>query len=342
MKIAVVGATGAVGREMMRTLEERRFPVDELLPLASSRSAGTTVPFRGESYEVRELSLDLLRGVDVALVSAGASVSRSFIPEAAANGTVCIDNSSAFRMDPDVPLTIPEVNPESLEGSPRIIAVPNCTTITALLAVAPLHRAAGLRSLVLSSYQSVSGAGHTGVSELLDQVEKLRGDEASLAHPVHGALPTGPVFGKTIAYNVVAKIGDFEADGFTGEESKMMAEPRKILGMPDLPVVATSVRVPVLAGHGASILAEFERSISVRDARELLEAAPGVELWDDPKKDVYPSPSIRRASTWHWWGASVRCPGAPTRSPCSAAPTTCARARPSTPSRSPSTCSRAI
>ncbi len=290
MKIAVVGATGAVGREMIRTLEERSLPVDELLPLASSRSSGTTVSFRGEPYEVRELSLDLLRGVDVALVSAGASVSRSFIPEAAANGTVCIDNSSAFRMDPDVPLTIPEVNPESLEGSPRIIAVPNCTTITALLAVAPLHRAAGLRSLVLSSYQSVSGAGHTGVSELLDQVEKLRGDEASLAHPVHGALPTGPVFGKTIAYNVVAKIGDFEADGFTGEESKMMAEPRKILGLPDLPVVATSVRVPVLAGHGASILAEFERSISVRDARELLEAAPGVELWDDPKKDVYPSP----------------------------------------------------
>ena len=192
MKIAVVGATGAVGREMIRTLEERSFPVDELLPLASSRSAGTTVPFRGESYEVRELSLDLLRGVDVALVSAGASVSRSFIPEAAANGTVCIDNSSAFRMDPDVPLTIPEVNPESLEGSPRIIAVPNCTTITALLAVAPLHRAAGLRSLVLSSYQSVSGAGHTGVSELLDQVEKLRGDEASLAHPVHEALPDRP------------------------------------------------------------------------------------------------------------------------------------------------------
>ena len=290
MKIAVVGATGAVGREMIRTLEERRLPVDELLPLASSRSAGTTVSFRGEPFEVRELSLDLLRGVDVALVSAGGPVSRSFIPEAAANGTVCIDNSSAFRMDPDVPLTIPEVNPESLEGSPRIIAVPNCTTITTLLAVAPLHRDAGLRSLVLSSYQSVSGAGHTGVSELLDQVDKLRGDEASLAHPVHESLPTGPVFGKTIAYNVVAKIGDFEADGFTGEESKMMAEPRKILRMPDLPVVATSVRVPVLAGHGASILAEFDRSISVRDARELLEAAPGVELWDDPKKDVYPSP----------------------------------------------------
>ena len=143
---------------------------------------------------------------------------------------------------------------------------------------------------MLSSYQSVSGAGHTGVSELLDQVEKLRGDEASLAHPVHGALPTGPVFGKTIAYNVVAKIGDFEADGFTGEESKMMAEPRKILGMPDLPVVATS-RSGAGAGRSRRVHpGGVRRSISVRDARELLEAAPGVELWDDPKKDVYPSP----------------------------------------------------
>jgi aspartate-semialdehyde dehydrogenase len=290
MRVAVIGATGAVGREMTRTLEERSFPVDELVPLSSARSAGRTVRFRDEDWTVRELSLDLLRGVDVALVSAGASVSRAFIPGAAEGGTVCIDNSSAFRMDPGVPLSIPEVNPEALEGSPRIIAVPNCTTITAVLAVAPLHRVAGLRSLVLSSYQSVSGAGHTGVSELLEQVEKLRGDEESLAHPVHEALPTGPTFGKTIAYNVVAKIGEFEEDGFTGEESKMMAEPRKILGLPDLPVVATSVRVPVIAGHGASLMTEFDRPISVAEAREAIAAAPGVELWDDPANGIYPSP----------------------------------------------------
>ena len=145
MRVAVIGATGAVGREMTRTLEERSFPVDELIPLASSRSAGRSVRFRDEDWTVRELSLEVLRGVDVALVSAGATVSRAFIPGAAEGGTVCIDNSSAFRMDPDVPLSIPEVNPEALEGSPRIIAVPNCTTITAMLAVAPLHRAAGLR-----------------------------------------------------------------------------------------------------------------------------------------------------------------------------------------------------
>ena len=205
-------------------------------------------------------------------MSAGATTSKAFLPGIVANGTLCIDNSSAFRMDPGVPLAVPEVNPEALEGWPKpgIIAVPNCTTITAVLAVGPLHRAAGLTSLVLSSYQSVSGAGHKGVSELLEQVEKLRGDEESLAHPDREALPSGEVMGTTIAYNVVPKIGPFEEDGFTGEESKMMAEPRKILDLPDLPVVATSVRVPTIVGHGVAILAEFSRPIGVAEAREVL------------------------------------------------------------------------
>ncbi|HSL11321.1 MAG TPA: aspartate-semialdehyde dehydrogenase [Actinomycetota bacterium] len=292
MKVAVIGATGAVGREMTRLLEERNFPVDAFVPLASARSAGRRVTFRDEGHEVRELTVDAVRGVDVAFVSAGAATSKAILPSIAANATVCIDNSSAFRMDPDVPLAVPHVNPEALEGWPRpgIIAVPNCTTITAVLALGPLHRAAGLTSLVLSSYQSVSGAGHKGVSELLEQVEKLRGDEGSLAHPDHDALPAGDVMGKTIAYNVVAKIGAFEDDGFTGEESKMMAEPRKILRTPDLPVVATSVRVPTVVGHGVSILAGFARPISADEARELLRAAPGVELRDDPANGVYPSP----------------------------------------------------
>ncbi len=181
MKVAVVGATGAVGREMTRILEERGFPVDEFLPLASARSAGRTVSFRGVDHAVGELSVEALRGTDIALVSAGAAVSRWFIPQAAANGTTCIDNSSAFRMDPDVPLSIPEVNPEALEGDPKIISVPNCTTITAMLAVAPLHRAASLTSLSLSSYQSVSGAGHKGVTELVEQIDKLHGHEDELA-----------------------------------------------------------------------------------------------------------------------------------------------------------------
>ena len=290
MRVAVVGATGAVGRTMTQILEERAFPVDGFVPLASARSAGRTVPFRGEEQPVGELSIEALRGVDLALVSAGASVSRSFIREAAAAGTTCIDNSSAFRMDPDVPLVVPEVNPEALASSPKIVAVPNCTTVTLILAVGPLHRAAGLRSLVLSSYQSVSGAGQKGTRELLEQVEKLRGTEYTLGHPDLDAMPVGDVMGKTIAFNVVAKIGDFEPSGFTGEEAKMMAEPKKILGLPDLDVAATSVRVPVAVGHACSIMAVFERPITPDEARDVLRSAPGVELRDDAANGVYPSP----------------------------------------------------
>jgi aspartate-semialdehyde dehydrogenase len=290
MKVAVVGATGAVGREMTRILEERTFPVDGFLPLASSRSDGRMVSFRGEDHPVQELSLERLRGVDVALVSAGATVSRAFIPEAAAAGTVCIDNSSAFRMEPSVPLSIPDVNPEALDGRPTIVSVPNCTTITAMLAVGPLHRAAGLTSLAISSYQSVSGAGWKGTRELIEQVEKLHGREEELAHPDLDALPVGDVFGKTIAYNVVAKVGEFEDGGYTGEEAKMMAEPRKILDLPHLPVVATSVRVPVPVGHAASLVATFARPISPDEARDILSGAPGVEVRDDPAAGIYPSP----------------------------------------------------
>ena len=290
MRVAIVGATGAVGREMTRILEERSFPLDTFVPLASSRSAGRTVRFRDEDHEIGELSLDALRGVDVALVSAGADVSRSIIPAAAEAGTTCIDNSSAFRMDPDVPLSIPDVNPDALDGDPRIVAVPNCTTITALLPIGPLHRAAGLRSLSMSSYQSVSGAGWKGARELIEQIGKLHGHEEELAHPDIDALPVGDVFGKTIAYNVVAKIGDFGPDGYTGEEAKIMAEPRKILGIPELPVVATAVRVPVPVGHAVVVVAEFERAITADEARDVLREAAGVELRDDPANGIYPSP----------------------------------------------------
>ncbi|GIU97651.1 MAG: aspartate-semialdehyde dehydrogenase [Actinomycetota bacterium] len=292
MDVAVIGATGAVGREMTRILEERAFPVDRFLPLASARSAGRRVPFRGEDHEVQELSVEAVRGFDLAFASAGASTARAFLREIAAAGTVCIDNSSAFRMDPDVPLAIPPVNPEVLETPPpsRIVAVPNCTTITAMLAVAPLHRAAGLRSLVLSSYQSVSGAGQRGVRELIEQIEKLRGDEASLARPDPATLPVGEVVGTTIAYNVVPRIGDIEPSGFTGEEAKMMAEPRKILGLPDLPVVATSVRVPTIVGHAVSIVATFGRPIDPDEARAVLARAPAVEVRDDPASGVVPTP----------------------------------------------------
>jgi aspartate-semialdehyde dehydrogenase len=292
MKIVVIGATGAVGREMTAILQERSFPVDEFVPLASSRSVGRRVEFAGAEHEVRELTAEAARGADLAFVSAGASTSRTFLPAIAAQGTLCIDNSSAFRMEPDVPLSIPDVNPEALEGWPKpgIIAVPNCTTVTAMLAIGPLHRAAGLRELVISSYQSFSGAGWKGTRELAEQVEKLHGREDELRQPEHDALPAGDVFGKTIAYNVVAKIGEFEPGGYTGEEAKMMAEPRKILNLPELPVVATSVRVPVAVGHAVSLLARFDRPISPHEAREVLSQAAGVELRDDPERGVYPSP----------------------------------------------------
>lgn len=290
MKVAVVGATGAVGRRMISILEERGFPVDELVPLASQRSAGERIPFRGEQIEVRELTHEVFAGVDLALVSAGATVSREFLPGAAAGGTVCIDNSSAFRMEPDVPLSIPEVNPEALEGSPKIIAVPNCTTITAMLALGPLHRAAECTSLVISSYQSVSGAGWKGLVELEEQIGKLHGHEDDLGDPDIGSLPVGEVFGKTIAFNVLAKIGSFEPGGYTGEEAKMMAEPRKILDAPGMFVAATSVRVPTTFAHAVSLYAEFARDITPDEARRILSDAPGVVLCDDPDNGVYPSP----------------------------------------------------
>src|SRR5436853_6414601 len=267
MRVAVVGATGAVGREMIRILEERSFPLDELTPLASARSEGKTLPFRGGQVRVETLTPSAIAAVDLALVSAGASVSREFIPAAAAAGTVCIDNSSAFRMEPHVPLAIPEINPESLEGSPKIIAVANCTTITAVMPLGPLHRAAGLRSLVMSSYQSVSVAGQKAIRELAQQIEKLHGTEEEMGHAGWSSMPSGEVFGKTIAYNVGAKIADFSDGGFTGEELKMMAEPRKILGIPDLEVSATAVRVPVSVGHAVSISATFSRDISPDEAR---------------------------------------------------------------------------
>jgi aspartate-semialdehyde dehydrogenase len=290
LKVAVVGVTGAVGTEMLRILEERAFPVDELVPLASARSAGRKIAFRGGDVAIRELSLDAVRGVDLSLSAAGASVAREFLRPAAEAGTVCIDKSSGLRMEPDVPLVIPEVNPEALEGSPPIVAVPNCTTIVAMMALAPLHRAAELRSIVLSSYQAVSGAGRGGAQEFAEQMEKLHDQVEELGHPDVDALPVGDVFGKTMAFNVLPKIDGFEDDGSTGEETKTIQESRKILSLPDLDVAATCVRVPVPVGHSVSVLARFSRAIAPDEARNLVAGATGVELRDDPANGVYPSP----------------------------------------------------
>jgi aspartate-semialdehyde dehydrogenase len=290
MRVAVVGATGAVGRQMTAILEERDFPLDELVPLASARSEGKRVAFGGDEVPVRPLSLDALRGVDLALVSAGATVSKEFLRPVAAQGTVCVDNSSAFRMEPDVPLVIPELNAETLQGHPGIVANPNCTAITVLMAVGPLHRAAGLRSMVVSSYQSVSGTGMKGIRELAEQVEKLHGMEEQLVTPDHGALPVGEVYGKTIAYNVLAFQGGLDEEDWTGEERKLLNESRKVLAVPDLVVSATVVRVPVVTGHSAAIHAEFSRPITPGEARQILEGAPGVRVVDDPQGPDYPTP----------------------------------------------------
>jgi aspartate-semialdehyde dehydrogenase len=291
MRVAVVGATGAVGRTMVRLLEERDYAVDELIPLASERTAGTRLSFRGREHTVGVLSQEALDGVDVALSSCGSATAKTWVPAAADAGTVVIDNSSAFRMEPWAELVIPEVNPEALRSGAKVFAVPNCTIITALMAVAPLHRTAGMRSLIMSSYQSVSGAGQKGVRELAEQVEKLHGMEEELYRPDLDALPVGDVFGKTIAYNVVAKIDVFDEEtGFTFEEVKMQREARRILSLPELDVTATCVRVPVPVGHSVSVHATFDRPISPDDARDVLAEAEGVEVRDDPANGVYPSP----------------------------------------------------
>jgi len=291
MRVAVVGATGAVGRKMVRILQERDFPVGELVPLASERTAGTRLRFRDREHTVGVLSLEALEGVDIALSSCGSSVAMTWVPRAAEAGTVCIDNSSAFRMEPWAQLVIPEVNPEAFEAGTNVYAVPNCTIITTLMAIAPLHRAAGLRSLILSSYQSVSGAGAKGVRELAEQVEKLHGMEEDLGSPDLDALPVGEVFGKTIAYNVLAKIDVFDEEtGFTFEEVKMQREAKRILSLPELDIAATCVRVPVPVGHAVSVHATFDRPISVAEAREALSEAEGVQLRDDRANGIYPSP----------------------------------------------------
>jgi aspartate-semialdehyde dehydrogenase len=213
------------------------------------------------------------------------------VPEAAETGTVVIDNSSAFRMEPWAELVIPEVNPEAVRSGAKVFAVPNCTIITTLMAVAPLHRAWGLRSLIVSSYQSVSGAGQKGTRELSEQIEKLHGMEEELGRSDVDALPVGEVFGKTIAYNVLAKIDVFDEDtGFTFEEVKMQREARRILSLPSLDITATCVRVPVPVGHSVSVHATFERPVTPDGAREILRGAPGVQVRDDPANDVYPSP----------------------------------------------------
>lgn len=287
LRVGVVGATGQVGAVMRRLLEERNFPVRQMRYFASARSAGSTLPWRGKDIVVEDAATADPTGLDVALFSAGASTSRAQAPRFAAAGVRVIDNSSAWRMDPDVPLVVSEVNPQAIADARKgIIANPNCTTMAAMPVLGPLNAAAGLRRLVVSTYQAVSGAGLAGAEELLEQATAaIEQDAARLVH--NGAalrFPAARAFSHTIAFDVIPLAGSIVADGLaeTDEEKKLRNESRKILGLPELLVSGTCVRVPVFTGHSLSINAEFSRPITPADAAALLAEAPGVVLADVP------------------------------------------------------------
>ncbi len=286
MNVAVVGATGQVGGVMLRLLAERELPVDELRVLASSRSAGRRIDWQDRSLEVEDAATADYGGVDIALFSAGGSTSRELAPRVAAAGAVVIDNSSAWRMDPEVPLVVSEVNPHALATIPKgIVANPNCTTMVAMPVLKPLDAEAGLRRLVVSTYQAVSGAGLSGVEELDEQVRKVGESARALTHDGRAVeYPAAEVFADSIAFNVLPLAGSLVDDGSgeTNEEQKLRDESRKILELPDLPVSGTCVRVPVFTGHSLALNAEFERPITPGRAVEVLADAPGVELADVP------------------------------------------------------------
>lgn len=283
-KLAILGATGAVGREMISILEERDFPVRELVLLASKRSAGEKLAFRDEELVVHEVRDTAFAGCDLALFSPGAEVSRTWAPIAAAQGAFVIDNSSAFRGEADVPLVVPEVNPAAVDlaRGRRIVANPNCSTIQMVVALKPLHDAATLRRVVVATYQSVSGKGQKGMAELEKQVGDLM-----------NCRETAPeAFAHRIAFNVIPQIDDFAEGGATKEELKMVNETRRILDLPDLAISATCVRIPIFIGHSEAVNLAFERPLSADEARRILAGAPGVKVLDDPGQNLYPMPML--------------------------------------------------
>ncbi len=278
--VAIAGATGAVGVEMLKTLEKRNFPVKNLKLLASARSVGKTFEFKGETIAVEEMTPNSFKGVDIALFSAGGSVSKEYRKYVTDAGAVMVDNSSAFRMEDDVPLVVPEVNPEDIAKHNGVIANPNCTTAIMLVAVAPLHRAKKLRRLVASTYQAASGAGAKGMAELIEQTRQI----------LNGEAIEPKAFAHRIAFNLIPHIDVFADNGYTKEELKMVYESRKMLHIPDLPVSCTSVRIPALRAHSESLNMEFEEDITPEEARAILNAASGVTVVDDPAAKLYPMP----------------------------------------------------
>lgn len=278
LKVGILGATGAVGEQMRIVLAERKFPIAELRLFGSARSAGTEVEFDGKMVKVEEATPEAFEGLDLLLGAADNDVAKKFLPDAAKKGIVVVDNSSAFRLDPEVPLVIPEVNPEDVKWSKGLIANPNCATIIALTAVAALHRKARLRRMVASTYQAVSGAGRGGMEDLEEEVKTGR--------------PVLRTFPYPIAYNLIPQIGGFNDLGYTSEEMKLQNEGRKMLHDDTFLVSCTCVRVPIMRSHSEALTLEFEKEISPEEARKILQNAPGVKLWDDPAEKHYPMPML--------------------------------------------------
>lgn len=280
LTVAVVGATGAVGQELLSILGSRNFPATTVKALASARSAGKTIPFKDATLTVEELTESSFEGVDIALFSAGGETSKKFAPLAVKSGCVVVDNSSAWRMDDRCPLVVPEVNREALKKHCGIIANPNCSTIQMVVVLEPLHKAAGIKRVVVSTYQAVSGTGHKAITELETQIRQMFNMQE----------PDVNVYPYRIAFNCLPQIDSFLDNGYTKEEMKMVDETVKIMGDPTIKVSPTAVRVPVFYGHAESVNIEFEKKLSAKDARGILATAPGIQVYDNPGEKMYPMP----------------------------------------------------
>ncbi|WP_226566363.1 aspartate-semialdehyde dehydrogenase [Bacillus stratosphericus] len=282
LHVAVVGATGAVGQQMLKTLADREFEMDTLTLLSSKRSAGTKVTFRGQEYTVQEATPESFEGVNIALFSAGGNVSKVLAPEAVKRGAIVVDNTSAFRMDENTPLVVPEVNEKDLHDHQGIIANPNCSTIQMVVALEPLRQAYGMKKVIVSTYQAVSGAGHEAIDELYSQSQAILNKEEV----------TPEVMPYQIAFNAIPQIDTFQDNGFTFEEMKMINETKKIMHLPELEVAATCVRLPIETGHSESVYVELDAtSATVDDIKSILKNAPGIMLQDDPSQQIYPMPA---------------------------------------------------
>ena len=285
--VAVAGATGAVGIEMIQILEERNFPVNEIRLLASKRSAGKKMTFNGAEVTIQELTHDSFEGIDIALFSAGGDISLEYAPSAVKAGAVVVDNSSAYRMYDEVPLVVPEVNPEAAKNHKGIIANPNCTTAIAAVALWPLHKEFGLKKVIVSTYQAASGAGAPGMNELIDGIKA----------GIEGKEVENRVFAHPLPYNVIPHIDKFQENGYTKEEMKVTWETRKIFSEPELAVSCTAVRIPTLRAHSESIVVETEKDITAEAARAVLEQSAGVKVVDNINENIYPMP-LNAAENW--------------------------------------------